>query len=108
MEKEKLDYFVSCNGMMLLREEKAWAVCLDGSRVLAKFAGQAEAVRYMDTFLTPEELANRLKISTETLQKMRCNRSGPRFIKAGNQVRYPLPYVHLYIQDRSRSSTSSR
>lgn len=38
--------------------------------------------------LTPQEVADRLKISLATLSKWRAGRTGPKYIKCGALVRY--------------------
>lgn len=43
-----------------------------------------------DIFLTPEELANRWKVTTNTLSFWRRKNKGPRFIAPGGDGRSPL------------------
>ena len=47
-----------------------------------------------------------LKLSVSWLAKSRLRGDGPRFVKSGHAVRYPLPYLRDYIRSRTRSSTS--
>lgn len=49
-------------------------------------------------FLTPNELAKALSISTKTLERWRARKEGPAFIKAGNkQIRYPKKALDAWI-----------
>lgn len=63
--------------------------------------------------LTPEELAIRLKKytrdgkpNTGTLANWRVSGFGPRFIKLGSQVRYPLPEVEKWELSLIQKSTA--
>jgi hypothetical protein len=42
------------------------------------------------------------------LAKARLRGDGPRFVKNGHSVRYPLSYLREYIRSRTRSSTSEK
>jgi predicted site-specific integrase-resolvase len=55
--------------------------------------------------LTTEALAKRLHTSTVTLARWRGQGRGPRFIKAGNRVLYPLDEVAAYEAANARMST---
>lgn len=48
--------------------------------------------------LTPEELAARLRIAPGTLANWRCETppKGPKWIKVGKLVRYPIAEVEKY------------
>jgi hypothetical protein len=59
-----------------------------------------------EPMLTPKEAARMLKLSVSWLAKSRLRGDGPRFVKSGHAVRYPLPYLRDYIRSRTRSSTS--
>jgi hypothetical protein len=51
---------------------------------------RAEAERERTIYLTPEEMAERLQLSTKTLANLRSNGKGPPYVKAGSRVRYPV------------------
>jgi len=59
-----------------------------------------------DPLLTPKEAAPVLGLSVSWLAKARLRGDGPRFVKIGHAVRYPLSYLRDYIRSRTRSSTS--
>lgn len=52
---------------------------------------------------TPEELAERLGMSTQDLATMRWKETGPRFVKLGNRVRYPETEVAAYLANETFS-----
>ena len=41
------------------------------------------------TLLTPEEVAQYLRISQKTLANWRCAERGPRYLRIGRDIRYP-------------------
>jgi len=47
-------------------------------------------------------------LSVSWLAKARLRGDGPRFVKIGHAVRYPLSYLRDYIRSRTRSSTSEK
>jgi predicted DNA-binding transcriptional regulator AlpA len=59
-----------------------------------------------DPLLAPKEAAPILGLSVSWLAKARLRGDGPRFVKIGHAVRYPLSYLRDYIRSRTRSSTS--
>jgi predicted DNA-binding transcriptional regulator AlpA len=59
-----------------------------------------------DPLLPPKEAAPVLGLSVSWLAKARLRGDGPRFVKIGHAVRYPLSYLRDYIRSRTRSSTS--
>jgi predicted DNA-binding transcriptional regulator AlpA len=61
-----------------------------------------------DLLLTPKEAATMLGVSVSWLAKARLRGDGPRFVKIGHAVRYPLSYLRDYIRSRTRSSTSEK
>jgi predicted DNA-binding transcriptional regulator AlpA len=61
-----------------------------------------------DLLLTPKEAATMLGVSVSWLAKARLRGEGPRFVKIGHAVRYPLSYLRDYIRSRTRSSTSEK
>lgn len=48
--------------------------------------------------LTPEELAERLQVATETLRDRRRHGQRPRWIKVGQAIRYPLNEIEDWEQ----------
>lgn len=61
--------------------------------------------------LSPDELADALGVSTETLRGWRSQGNGPPYIKTANQgkaayVRYPLKAVEKWIEARTQTSTA--
>jgi hypothetical protein len=47
-------------------------------------------------FLTSKELADRWRLSDQTLANWRHARKGPRFVKVGNRVLYPVEVIQDY------------
>lgn len=60
----------------------------------------------METFSTPEQLAERLQITTGTLAKWRLTGRGPRFRKFGSLVRYSTTDVATWLAESSQCSTA--
>lgn len=61
----------------------------------------------MTTFLTPKEVADRLRIKTTTLQAMRSRGGGPAFIKVGHRnVLYNLADVEAWEAKRKFNNTA--
>jgi predicted DNA-binding transcriptional regulator AlpA len=64
-----------------------------------------------NVLLRPQEVARRLQISGSTLQKMRVQGTGPKFIKLADgknaAVRYHESDVDDYITSRLRRDSSS-
>jgi len=58
--------------------------------------------------LTPKEAADRLRTSIGTLSNWRVQGAGPRFVKIGRKVLYPLSEIEAYEQRQLRASTSQR
>jgi hypothetical protein len=54
--------------------------------------------------LTPEELAERWRISKGTLANWRVSGEGPRYIKFGRRVLYPLSEVEAFERKSLRNS----
>ncbi len=52
----------------------------------------------LSAMLTASELAVLLGKSVRTLANWRCARIGPRFVKLGNSVRYPVADVEDWIK----------
>ena len=59
-----------------------------------------------DPLLAPKEAAPVLGLSVSWMAKARLRGDGPRFVKVGRSLRYPLSYLRDYIRSRTRSSTS--
>ncbi len=53
-----------------------------------------------DTYLTPEELAERWRVNVKTLANWRSNKTGPQYLKLGGRrntrVMYPIAAVYAY------------
>lgn len=59
----------------------------------------------MSTFLSTEELAQRWKTTKGYLANRRCDGLGPKFVKVGAKVLYPLEDIEQYEQDNTRSGS---
>lgn len=59
-------------------------------------------------YLKPEEAADYLGIAPQTLANWRYQGGGPRFIKAGRNVRYDASTLQQWMADRTVSSTSEQ
>lgn len=57
--------------------------------------------------LTPTELAERLRANPTTLAMWRVRGQGPKFIKAGRKVLYPLAEVEKWEADQLRQNTAA-
>lgn len=57
--------------------------------------------------LTPKETAERLRLSHGTLSNWRVQGCGPKFIKMGKKVLYPLAEVEAFEKRQLRENTSS-
>jgi hypothetical protein len=55
---------------------------------------------------TEQELAARWKISIKTLQDWRFRGFGPKFLKLGKNVRYPISEILAFEEENTVSSTS--
>lgn len=60
----------------------------------------------MSTLLTEKQLAERLSISSRTLQTDRQRGGGIPYLKIGRSVRYDRDDVVAYLNSRKRTSTS--
>lgn len=64
-----------------------------------------------DTLLTTQQAAAYLAISAKTLERFRCEGSGPVYVKAGPgkraRVRYKKSDLDAYIARQRRTSTSA-
>jgi hypothetical protein len=59
-------------------------------------------------FLTTEQAAFYVGLATETLEKMRRERRGPRFRKHGRYVKYHIDDLDTWSKDNSTSETSGQ
>ena len=50
----------------------------------------AEAAKKAKLYLTPAQMAERTGVTVKTLANLRSKKSGPRFVKVGGAVRYPV------------------
>lgn len=57
--------------------------------------------------LTPKEAAARLRTTTGTMSNWRVQGVGPKFIKAGRKVLYPVALVAAYEKAQIRQNTSA-
>lgn len=60
----------------------------------------------MQPNLTPSEVADRLRTSPGTLANWRFRGFGPKYIKLGRRVLYPLAEVERFERERLVASTS--
>jgi len=56
--------------------------------------------------LTVLEAADYLRLSTRTLERLRCTGLGPKYVKAGRSVRYQQSALDEWIARRVVKSTS--
>ena len=59
-----------------------------------------------ETFLSPRQLADKLNLSEPTLARMRCQGTGPAFLKLSRSVKYRWSDVERWLAERARQSTS--
>jgi hypothetical protein len=57
--------------------------------------------------LQPPELAEYLDLTTYTLQRYRCEGTGPAYEKIGNRIYYRLDVVEEWLQSNGQTSTAS-
>lgn len=53
--------------------------------------------------LTPQDVADRLKISKNSLAVWRCRQQGPTYINVGRRILYPLPDLLVWLEQRKSS-----
>ena len=56
--------------------------------------------------LTPKEAAERLRTTIGTLSNWRVRGDGPRFIKLGRKVLYPLTEIEAFEKRQLRANTA--
>ena len=66
---------------------------------------QTRAQDLAEEVLTPSELGLMIGKNERTLANWRSARSGPRFVKLGNSVRYPVAEVREWIKSRRVETT---
>jgi len=67
-----------------------------------------EVMFYPDNRLDTGNAANYLGLSVKTLAMMRCNGTGPKFIKRGRIFYFREDLDEWLLQEGKRSSTASR
>jgi excisionase family DNA binding protein len=60
----------------------------------------------MQPLLTQDEVADQLKLSVRTVERLRVSSGGPKFLKIRNSVRYRPADVEQWLASRLRGSTS--
>jgi len=60
----------------------------------------------MVTYLTAPELAEELRVSERTLERLRVKGTGPEFTKAGRKVLYSRTSVNAWLERNTYASTS--
>lgn len=54
----------------------------------------------LEAYVTPQDLAARLAVSTRALENMRRTGRGPAFVRLPGCVRYPLAGVYEWLESR--------
>jgi hypothetical protein len=66
--------------------------------IAEKKNGQVNAMSVIQTdLLTPEQVAKRLQVDVQLLNKWRSARKGPKFVKVGHKVRYDPVELQKWI-----------
>ena len=73
---------------------------------MEKKTSQDDQHTEMETLLTTEQAAWLLRISRKTLERMRVEGRGPRFVKLGRCVRYRQRDLLAWITTNTHQSTS--
>jgi predicted DNA-binding transcriptional regulator AlpA len=60
----------------------------------------------MSIYYSTKTLANRLELSTRTLERYRLMGAGPAFVKLGKLIRYRPQDVEQWVESQLRKSTS--
>lgn len=60
----------------------------------------------LPTYLTTQEAADFMRLSTRTLEQQRLDGTGAKYVKAGRRVLYRVTDLESYLQARTFSSTS--
>ena len=61
-----------------------------------------EVAEKMISTLNPTELAARLRVSERTLYNWRRLDKGPRWVKEGHTIRYPINWLNRYMEAKGR------
>jgi len=61
---------------------------------------QQQGTAMPDTYLTQDELANRWRLSPRTLERWRCKKTGPNYIKIGGRILYAIGDVLEHERQR--------
>jgi hypothetical protein len=59
------------------------------------------------TYLNPDELAARFRVSPRTLERWRWLKTGPHYIKLGGKIVYSLDDIEAYERRRRAETHSS-
>ena len=59
-----------------------------------------------DELLTSKIVARRIDMSEPSLARMRCEGTGPAYLKLGRSVKYRWSDVEAWLQSQQRQSTS--
>lgn len=59
-----------------------------------------------ESIMSPEELAARWGVMTITLARWRWTGKGPRFFKVGRNIKYRVPDIEAYEEQKARQSTT--
>lgn len=57
-------------------------------------------------YLTQQQVADLLHISTRTLERLRTEGGGPRYLKAGRSVLYSESAIQTWLQNRTFENAS--
>lgn len=57
--------------------------------------------------LTPKEAAYRLRVAIQTLANWRVKGNGPRYIKCGRKVLYPVAEIAAFEQAHMKGNTTA-
>ena len=59
-----------------------------------------------DMLFTPDALAERWKVSPQTLSQWRWNSKGPKYMKMGRRILYPLKEIEIFEARMLRLNTT--
>ena len=59
-----------------------------------------------NSLLKPEDLSERWGVATQTLSQWRWNSRGPRYLKMGRRILYPLREVEAFEEQMLRVNTT--
>jgi predicted DNA-binding transcriptional regulator AlpA len=68
------------------------------SKVEELIQSEEELVNKFGELITPEEAGDFLNISESTLANWRSSGGGPKFVKLGRVVRYPISFIDEYLE----------